>query len=84
MIQPSRRGRNSSSRATESALSGGYGHTVTELETIHLCLDNLESASKLLELGVISSEESEAVIHVSKTWLDAAIAPFAKKVKEPP
>lgn len=55
---------------------------MTELETIHLCLENLESASKLLELGIIDSEQCEAVIALSKTWLDAAIAPLAKKVKE--
>ncbi len=57
---------------------------MTELETINLCLENLESASKLLELEVISSQQREAMIPLSKTWLDATIAPFVKKGKEPP
>lgn len=48
---------------------------MSELETVCRCLDALERASKLLELGIISPEECEAVIHLSKTWLDAAIAP---------
>ena len=55
---------------------------MSDLETMCFCLQNLESAYKLLELGVISFEDCEAVVHFSKTWHDATIAPSTKRVKE--
>lgn len=51
---------------------------MNDLEAIRLCLDNIESAHKLLALGAISPGESEAVIHISRRWLDAVIAPAMK------
>jgi hypothetical protein len=56
---------------------------MTDLEMIRLCLDCLESATKLLQLGVISAGESEAVINLSRRWLDATIAPALRREKEP-
>lgn len=56
---------------------------MTELETVCLCLDALERAHKLLELGVISPEESEAVIYLAKRWLDAAVSPGIRRERQP-
>ncbi len=51
---------------------------MSELEALCHCLDALEKANKLLDLGAISPEEYAAVIHISRTWLDAVIAPAMK------
>ncbi len=54
---------------------------MTDLETIRLSLENLELAQKLLELGVISPEECEAITYVSRNYLDATIKPALERVR---
>lgn len=44
------------------------------IETIGGCLDVLEAATRLAQLGVISAKESEAVIRIAMETLDVCLS----------